>query len=693
MSESVQALFEAARASIGLVGLRTRSGVWGELEGHEEVRPTHTWFLREPRLDLDVWDRLAAACLNVAQVEKRNAYLERDNAALDRAEVELRRSYAQAWALFDATPACMFVESADGRFLSGNRCLEAIVQRDREDLIGGLVDDYLPWLSGVGRRERATETGSAITYEAEFLRGETQTVFLCTSFPLPGQDGEVQAVGTIMLDITQRRAAKRGLEASERSYREVFENASDLILIQDEATGTIMAANQGIRALGWEPAEVVGWRFSQISATGDELSPQVPGGMIRADVGVAWPLLGRDGSTHWYQLKTTRTNFDGQVRLMTVARDVTRERLEEERRLVVEEHLHRAQKFDAIGRLANGISHEFNNLLSVIVSHSELLTHEAESEPIREDIQAIREAADRAAGLIRKLMVLGRRRHSTPPVLDVGRQLEVLRDLVTRGITKHRVLAMGAPTGFFVRMDPAQLDRVVVNLLDHSRQSGSAGGYFEITLRAATEVEAAGIMVPRAVAIEVVDTGRGHTPEELERLYEPFWTGVDGDSQIGMATALSTVVYAGGTILTQATAGQTRFTVVLPACDEEAVEVESKTVLLADDDASVLVTLRKALEYRGWRVLSARSGEEALNIAARSEAPVDILVTDVLMPTMSGPMLAQRLRKEHPGLPGLFMSGYLDAAHMREIGEAHVVMKPFSTSQLLEAIERNLKDA
>ncbi|MEZ4459866.1 MAG: PAS domain S-box protein [bacterium] len=688
MIQDFEHILLAAQSSTQATGLRVGDRSFGRCDGTEVVSPSATWFFgTNPASDMAPWEPLLELALRAERLEKRNEHLERDVKTLDRVENELRKSRAMAWTLFDATPTPIFVEDLDGAFLFVNRHAETMLGRDREDLLARSTDEALPWLRQAEGRATVCETQLELAYEAE--HDQKGTVFFVTKFPLIGQDGEVSSVGTILFDITRRRASERALADSERSYREIFEKASDLIIIHTVEDGRILAVNGGVETLGYNALDLVGKRLDVLSAAAEV--PNVTS-LERALSGinmVTWPVAALDGTTRWYQFRTSRTQILGEERYLTIARDVTREKLEQERRVTVEENLHRAQKYDALGRLASNIAHEFSNLLSVILSYSDLLARQLSEPRNLEDLATIQDAATRASTLVRQLMTLGQRRYGTPVPTNVSQQVEHLRELLDRSLGSNVRFELNVAKTPLVRIDPAQLDRVLVNLTLHSRLASPIDSRFRLNVRPANPDEAAAVAATEAVVVEMSDFGRGHTEAEVNTLFEPFWSGADGESKIGLANAYATVAHLGGSITATATEKETHFKIVLPATDDTVDE--PRTVLLTDDDPTVLATLRKSLEYRGWRVLSARSGEEALSLAERFDGGIDIVISDVVMPKMSGAELASRLRELYPNVSILMMSGY-SPENLQTGLDADVVVKPFSTTQLLEAIERNLKE-
>lgn len=680
MIDGLDALFALTRAQTGVVGLRTRRGMWGVETSHEVSHASHTWFFEADVCDMSPWDPIVSALIVGDETTRRNAFLERDNAALDRAETSLRRDIALAWALVDASPAAVFVEDTQGRFLIANRVLEALVGLDREDLAGRDVDEIFPWLP-----PRRSESGAPWMAEVEATVPSSESrVMFCSMFPLLGLDGETHAFGTILMDVTARRDSERALKISEQNYREIFENAGDMIFVQDEVDLTIVAVNAEASKLGYSDHALIGRKLRDFSATDSAL-----GVLELGDTDVTWPLRDASGELRWFELRTARISVSGRPHLATIARDVTQAKLEESRRITLEENLNRAQKFDTVGRLASSVAHEFNNLISVVLSHAELLAAELPPGESQADAEVVRDTAIQAAALARNLMNLGRRRVTVASV-DVSRQVRQIAALVQHDLGAHVSFLPEYEEGLFVHLDPAQIDRIVVAMTHHSKHTIPRGGCVRLRTRKATSEEASSILVDHAVVIELHDLARGHSPEEFGQMFELFWNGLDLETQFGLALAQALVVGAGGMVTASGDEGRTKIQVILPA-EDAATRREARTVLLADDDPTVLATLRRAMEYRGWRVLAARSGEEALEVYARAATAVDVVVTDVVMANLSGPRLAERLRSEQPNIHVVFMSGLREVSDTHLCAGAQVVHKPFATSYLLDAIERNFR--
>jgi nitrogen-specific signal transduction histidine kinase/ActR/RegA family two-component response regulator len=377
----------------------------------------------------------------------------------------------------------------------------------------------------------------------------------------------------------------------------------------------------------------------------------------------------------------------------------------------LESQLLQAQKMEAVGRLAGGVAHDFNNSLGVILGYTELLMRQA-GEAQRGKLQEILKATHRAAGLTHQLLAFSRKQVVDPKVLDLNTLLADLEKMLGRLIGEDVDLAIvpGADLGQ-VKADPGQLEQVVMNLCVNARDAMPDGGLLRLET-ANADVDAghaaqAEIMAPgRYVMLAVSDTGSGIEKEILPKIFEPFFTTKEEGkgTGLGLATVYGIVRQAGGYVWVYSEVGQgTTFKVYLPRIDERPVapevkqaEVPSKgweTILLVEDEGSLRAIAGEILEEHGYRVIQAASASEAIEIAAGHPAPIHLLLTDVVMPGMNGRALAESLVAARPALKVLFMSGYTDdvIAH-RGVLEAGTLLieKPFSALALLGRVRAAL---
>jgi len=417
------------------------------------------------------------------------------------------------------------------------------------------------------------------------------------------------------------------------------------------------------------------------------------------------PLVRKEGGTTFVSARNTPI-IDKNIMISTVW-DVTDLKLAAEERQRLQDQLAQAQKMESVGRLAGGVAHDFNNMLSVILGYTELaLAHVGSAKPLRADLQEVKRAAQRSAELIRQLLAFARKQTVAPEVLNLNDALEDMLKMLRRLIGEDIDLAwLPASDLWLVRMDPSQLDQIMVNLCVNARDA--IAGVGRITM--ATE----NITLDRHscrgqeecapgdyVMLTISDTGCGMDKETLANIFDPFFTTKDlgKGTGLGLATVFGIVKQNLGFIRVSSEAGKgAMFTIYLPRLsgqavvagkDEEPAEVSrsrGETILLVEDDPTVMATCRSMLESLGYRVLVAGKPGEAVRLAAKHAGEIDLLLTDVVMPEMNGRELATTLLSAHPALKCLFMSGYtadiIDSQGVLPEG-VHLMQKPFSLQDL-----------
>lgn len=368
-----------------------------------------------------------------------------------------------------------------------------------------------------------------------------------------------------------------------------------------------------------------------------------------------------------------------------------------------------ARKLEAIGQLAGGVAHDFNNLLTVINGHSELaLLTLRKDDPSRASMEGILDAGQRAANLTRQLLAFSRRQVLAPEILDPNTVLRNLDSMLRRLIGEDiQVSSELSPDVLRIEVDPGQLEQVIVNLAMNARDAMPTGGLLSIsTSNIQLSVEQIAEYVELApgayVAIRVSDTGEGMSPEVKSHMFEPFFTTKDPGkgTGLGLATVFGIIKQSGGHIDVESAPGQgTQFEILLPAVEDEAVPAKerlvvnrkgSETVLLVEDDSAVRELTRMVLETNGYTVLEAHNGKEALS---KYDDTIDLVLSDVVMPEMSGRMMIEEIRREHPNVKVVFMSGYTDGAIIRHGGaeaREQLLHKPFTAEELTNAVRRAL---
>jgi PAS domain S-box-containing protein len=362
----------------------------------------------------------------------------------------------------------------------------------------------------------------------------------------------------------------------------------------------------------------------------------------------------------------------------------------------LEEQLVRARRIEAVGQVAGGVAHDFNNLLTVILGHATLLAGALpEGDLRRSDVEAISMAAERAAGVTSQLLTIARGDFVSTEVFDPRERLRRLADTLRSLLPASVELTLDVgPGDGLVRMSPAQFDQVALNLVVNARDAILERG--TLTLRMTDD--------DGTVVIEVADTGRGMDAATAERCFEPFFTTKGGlrGTGLGLATVHSVVTGAGGHVdLTTAPGEGTTFTVRLPRVVGETAPVAaphephagtgSERILLVEDEDGLRRLAAEVLRSAGYVVTPAADGLVALELVGLDDQPPDLVVTDVVMPRLGGVELARRLATDHPGLPVLFMTGYVDQASRNGLQKADVLTKPFLVTELIARV-RNVLD-
>jgi PAS domain S-box-containing protein len=530
--------------------------------------------------------------------------------------------------------------------------------------------------------------------------------------PLLDDRGEYDGYIGIVGDITERKAAERALRASEERYRELFENARDL-LVTTALDGTITSVNRAAEELsGASRDELVGRHVTALftpesaersaqylerliagseETTLEELELAVADGTTRTIEAGARVIRGRDGAPVGFQC---------------IGRDVSE-------RLRLEAHLRQAQKMEAVGRLAGGIAHDFNNLLTAISGFSDFALGTLEDEhPVREDIVEIQRAVERAATLTGQLLAFSRRQVQRRKVLDLADAVGDLEPMLARLIGEDVALVSVHEDGLgAVEADPGQVEQVILNLALNARDAMPRGG--TVTLETANVVVGddhcrrhVGARPGPHVTLSVSDTGEGIDADTLQHVFEPFFTTKEQGkgTGLGLATVYGIVEQSGGWVEVESEPGRgTSFRIYLPCVDgAPAAEIRdadalasggSETVLVVEDEPMVRSLARRALAERGYRVLEAEDGESALRISRRHAGPIHLLLSDVVMPGMSGADLSERFARVRPETAALFMSGYTAEAlgpHGVLADGVDFIAKPFTPDALAARVRAAL---
>ncbi|MGC4069794.1 MAG: ATP-binding protein [Polyangiaceae bacterium] len=499
------------------------------------------------------------------------------------------------------------------------------------------------------------------------------------------------------------------MQGDELRYRRYFELGA-MGMAFTSLNGTLLDVNDGLcKMLGRSRQELLGSRWMD-HCHPDELSHEhrllIEIAEGKSD-GFACDTRFRrpDGSTLPTNLSVQCVRrFDGKVDYLTLLlQDLTSRRL-------IEEQLMHSQRLEAVGRLAGGIAHDFNNLLTAILAYTE--TSKRFSDPaIEEMVEGVRNAAVRAANLTSQLLAFARRQVIEPKVLDLNVVVTNTIEMLRRVVGEDVEVVTGVIAGLWkVRVDPGQIEQILVNLAVNARDAMPSGGRLLIgtgNLPQSQVVEVLGQGAERLdyVMVIVADNGVGMTSETMRHLFEPFYTTKEEGrgSGLGLATCHGIVSQNGGHIRVSSTPGVgTTFRVYLPRYHSEVTTAPSvppsspaaspeETILLVEDDEMVRKVAVRVLRNKGFHVLSAAGGHEALDLAERYEGPIHLLLTDLVMPKMNGDKLAKELGPRRREMRILFTSGYAEAAHDHGLGPgANFLQKPYTPRQLAERIRKVL---
>ncbi|UCC73783.1 MAG: PAS domain S-box protein [Gemmatimonadota bacterium] len=639
-----------------------------------------------------------------------------------RAEAALSESRRALSTLMDNLPGmayrCKNNQNWTMEFVSSG-CYE-LTGYEPEDLINDSVVSYAQLVHPDDWRDSWEDVQAALkekrpyqlTYRIRTAGGEEKWVWE-QGVGIRAPDGEVVALEGLIIDMSERRRA----EQASKLLATAVEQGAEAILITD-LDGTIQYVNPSFeRITGYSREDAVG-KTPAILKSGkhdNAFYREMWKTLARGDVWTGHFINRRKDGTLYRQEATISPVRDASgtiVSYVSAARDATRE-------VELEEQLRQSQKMEAIGQLAGGIAHDFNNLLTAIMGNSELLLSRlAPDDPRRADLEEIREAGVRAAGLTRQLLAFSRRQVLEPVVLNLNEVVANVSKMIQRVIGEQveLVTVLDADLGL-VNADPGQVEQVVLNLAVNARDAMPEGGRLVIeTANADLDEEYVGSHAPvesgSYVMLAVSDSGAGMNEETRTRIFEPFFTTKESGkgTGLGLSTVYGIVKQSNGYIWVYSEMGQgTTFKVYLPRVDSPVERVGDaglaasgsaqlsfvgdETALLVEDDDAVRTVVRRTLEGNGYNVIETRSAGEAVLLAEEYASTIDFLITDLIMPETSGRDLAQTISALRPGIKVLYMSGYSDNAVQRHgmvSSDMEFIAKPFTQDKLLEKIRQVL---
>jgi PAS domain S-box-containing protein len=605
--------------------------------------------------------------------------------------------------LFEGSPDAIVMADPRGEVLEANASFERIFHYSPEEAKGRLINELVapPHLAGeADELSERTQRGEVV--QKDVVRRCKDGALIVTSvlaYPIVIDGGIVGFCG-IYRDITEQKRTEETLNKLSRAVEQTAEN----IFITDRE-GRIEYVNPAFEELTeYSSDEVIG-NTPRILKSGRQ-DPEFYTALwetIQSGRPFRGTLINRKKSGKvYYEEKTITPVKDRQGRItnfISTGKDITD-------RMELEERLLQAQKLEAVGRLAGGVAHDFNNLLTAVIGYGELLASRLGSDdPLGQMAQEIVRGGQRGAALARQLLAFSRKQVLQPRVIDLNDIILNIRNMLERLIPENIKLVTrpGSAIGS-VKADPGQIEQVIVNLVINARDAMPNGGTLTIETLA-VDLDNRYAFQPlvqtrgRYIMLAVSDTGVGMDPETQSHVFEPFFTTKEhGGSGLGLATVYGIVNQSGGTVWLYSELGQgTTVKVYLPSCEEAAEKDEqeappprlsagAETVLLVEDNSQVRELAAEILRARGYRVLEASGGKAALRIAREHRGrSIDLLITDVVMPEMSGPQLAQLMAASGQQVKVLYISGYTDnwiVHHGVLEGATSFLQKPFTPGVL-----------
>jgi two-component system cell cycle sensor histidine kinase/response regulator CckA len=622
--------------------------------------------------------------------------------------------------LIDQAPFPVALRDLEGRVQLVNRRSAAIVGRSSEELLQSTPGDVFDAATAAALEEleaRVLASGEVASTEVHGTLPEGHCDYLVTRYPVRDDQGAMVGVGGISIDITERKRVENRLREAEDRFRGAFDSAAvGMALVGDD--GSFLAVNRALCAIvGYSEEELLQRTFQQITHPDDvdgdvALVRQVLEGEIQS-YQLDKRYIRKDSEQVWVRLSVSLVrDAEGKpVHFVAQIKDIGEQRRAEE----LAEQLRHSQKLDAVGRLAGGVAHDFNNMLTAIQGYSRLLLDGLEPHsPLRQHAEQISRAADQASTLPRQLLAFSRKQAAQPEVIDVHEVLAETGNMVGHLLGERIELVIEpGPQTAHVLADAGRVEQVVLNLAVNAGEAMPEGGVVRVSTRddylARADAGEFDVAPGPYVVLSVADTGEGMDADTKAKAFEPFFTTKPTGSGLGLSTVYGIVRQGGGFLRVQSEPGHgSVFEVWLPrsqvaatpGAPGESTEEESQalplTVLVAEDEEIVRGLAVTILERAGYRVLAAADGEQALELSRATPGPVDALLADMVMPGMSGRELAARVLQERPGTRAVLMSGYTEEA-TRLGGDAAAqplfLEKPFTPSALVEILGEALSES
>ncbi len=653
-------------------------------------------------------------------------FMAHDITTLTQAQTFLENERSRLRILLQTMPALVWMKDPEGRYLACNSRFERFFGAREAEILGKTDYDFVDaQLAGFFREHdlKAMAAGKPsineewITYADDGHRELLETI----KTPVHDADGNLIGVLGIARDITEHRQTEEELKNERIRFSNLVDSVDGIVWEADAETFVFTyVSQQAERLLGYSPEE---WYCPDFWTT--HMHPEdrewvekycAERTMQLQDHDFEYRMIARNGDTVWLHDIVAVVEEHGRPRwLRGIMVDTTGKKLEEEEKLKLEAQLRQAQKMEAIGRLAGGVAHDFNNKLAVILGYAEMASRAGSaSERYRDYLGQIIKAADQSREITRQLLAFSRQEVISPRVIDLN---DVVRDS-QKGLCRFigedvRFEFKLAPKLWAINMDPTQIDQIIMNLVVNARDAMENGGLLTIETENVSFGKPGAVLPPEMpagdyVRLTVSDTGCGMDRETLQHIFEPFYTTKEAGkgTGLGLATIYGIVTQNSGFINVRSEPEiGTTFEICFPRCNDPASIPElteptmqfarHATILLVEDDAAVRDITAEILQEVGYDILIAATPQQAMELVAESRIAVDLLLTDVIMPDMNGRELSHRITGLWPDMKVLFMSGYTsDIIDQKGIVAEglHFIQKPFDRASLLNKIIAILDD-
>ena len=599
--------------------------------------------------------------------------------ALDKSEKKFRL-------IFEYAPLGILHFDSNGTITECNDNFVKIIGSSRKALVGlnmlGLPDRQV-----VSALREALE-GRVSSYEGDYKSTTAQKVtpVRVVFGPVFSREGTAEGGIGIIEDITLRKLTEETLRENEERFRTLTETTATAIFVY--ANDRFVYVNNACQQLtGYSADELLSRRFwDVVHPEYKELIKERGFARQRGEnipSRYEFKIVRKDGTERWIDFTSGKIQWQGKAAAIASAFDITKRKQAEEEKRRLESQLLHAQKMEAVGRLAGGVAHDFNNMLNVIIGYAEIVLGKIGQDAFpRKEVEEIVKAATRSASLTQQLLAFSRKQIIQPRVLDINALLKNLDKMLRRLIGEHIdvVFALEQNVGR-VKADPVQIEQVIMNLAINARDAMIKGGKMTIETAMADlndlySKSHAEVAPGRYSMIAITDTGQGMDDETKSKIFEPFFTTKDKGkgTGLGLAMVYGIIKQSGGHIFVYSEPGHgTTFKIYLP-CTDAAPDVTADVqrvkehrggnehILVVEDEAKLRRLFEATIPSMGYRVTTAANGSEALVLVEERGLKPDLVITDVVMPGMGGVELVERLRKNQPALRVLFMSGYTDNA-------------------------------